>query len=223
MSTVSAGPAFGVCAERPLRADARRNRDRLLEVAAEVFAEHGLDVGVAEIARRAEVGQATLFRHFATKEDLISAVLDQRIDEMEGVISAACAIQDPSEAFAAMMLDVVRVQVRDRALVESLMGVVRTFSQPRIDEHMCKVTVEVQAILSRAQAAGAIRDDVIAEDLMSLACGVASAYIPELGRPELVERYLGIVLDGLRPAAATPLHPAPATMADLAAVQLAGT
>jgi AcrR family transcriptional regulator len=207
--------------ERPLRADARRNRDRLLEVAVEVFAEHGLDVGVAEIARRAEVGQATLFRHFATKEDLVAAVLDQRIDGMEGAIAAAGAIADPDVAFTTMLRDVVRIQVRDRALVESLIGVVQSFSQPRLEEHMRQVIAGVQAVLDRAQRAGLVRADVIAEDLMALTCGLASAYLPELERPELVERYLGVVLDGLRPGGATPLHPEPATMADLAAVRLA--
>jgi AcrR family transcriptional regulator len=206
--------------ERPLRADARRNRDRLLEVAVEVFAEHGLDVGVAEIARRAEVGQATLFRHFATKEDLVAAVLDQRIDGMEGAIAAAGAIADPDVAFTTMLRDVVRIQVRDRALVESLIGVVQSFSQPRLEEHMRQVIAGVQAVLDRAQRAGLVRADVIAEDLMALTCGLASAYLPELERPELVERYLGVVLDGLRPGGATPLHPEPATMADLAAVRL---
>jgi AcrR family transcriptional regulator len=207
--------------ERPLRADARRNRDRLLEVAVEVFAEHGLDVGVAEIARRAEVGQATLFRHFATKEDLVAAVLDQRIDGMEGAIAAAGDIADPDVAFTTMLRDVVRIQVRDRALVESLIGVVQSFSQPRLEEHMRQVVAGVQAVLDRAQRAGLVRADVIAEDLMALTCGLASAYLPELERPELVERYLGVVLDGLRPGGATPLHPDPATMADLAAVRLA--
>jgi len=205
--------------ERPLRADARRNRDRVLAVAAEMFAEQGLDVGVAEIARRAEVGSATLFRHFPTKEALIAAVFEQRLEEFETILDGVEEIEDPQEAFRTMMVRVVRAQVRDRALVQSLINVVSTFAQPRIEEHIRRVTAEVGAVLQRAQEAGVVRDDVIPEDLMALCCGVASANCAELERPDLVERYLGVILDGLRAEQPTPLHPAPATVEDIAAAQ----
>jgi AcrR family transcriptional regulator len=205
---------------RPLRADARRNRDRLLEVANAAFAEHGLDIGVAEIARRAGVGSATLFRHFATKEDLISALLEQRLDEMDAVVAAASELQDPGEAFRSMMVEVVRLQVRDRALVQCMVGVEERTAQPQINAHVERFVSGVQSLLSRAQAARVIRDDVVAEDLLAILSGIAGTPMPRLGRPELAERYLAIVLDGLRPNAPTPLHIEPAVMADLTAARL---
>jgi len=206
--------------ERPLRADARRNRDRVLAVAAEMFAEQGLDVGVAEIARRAEVGSATLFRHFPTKEALIGAVLEQRLESFEGLAEGVQDIEDPEEAFRTLMLRAVRTQVRDRGLVESLINVVQSFSQPRIEEHMQRVVADYTVVLRRAQEAGAVRDDVVAEDLMALGCGIASSYCSDLGQPEIVERYLGVILDGLRPEGATPLTPGPFTVDDVVAAQV---
>lgn len=205
--------------ERPLRADARRNHDRVLAVAAEMFAEQGLDVGVAEIARRAGVGSATLFRHFPTKEALIAAVFQQRLEEFEAILEDVDGIEDPGEAFRAMMLRIVRTQVRDQALVQALINVVSAFSEPRIEEHIRRVTASVSVVLEKAQVAGMVRDDVIAEDLMALSCGLASSQCPELERPDLVERYLGVVLDGLRPEAATTLSPGPATVEDIAAAR----
>jgi len=206
-------------AERPLRADARRNRERVLAVAAQMFAEQGHEVGVAEIARGAGVGSATLFRHFPTKEALIAAVVEQRLGEVEALLASAQEIEDPGEAFRTLMLDVVRAQVQDRALVEALIDLVHA-SSPRIEEHIERVTEGVGAILGRAQEAGLVRDDVVAGDIMALASGIASAHCPDLQRPDLVERYLGIVLDGLGPQGASPLHPGPATFDDLAAARL---
>ena len=206
-------------AERPLRADARRNRERVLAVAARMFAEQGHEVGVADIARGAGVGSATLFRHFPTKEALIAAVVEQRLGEVEALLAAAEAIEEPGEAFRTLMLDVVRVQVQDRALVEALIDVVHT-SSPRIEEHIERVTDGVGAVLGRAQEAGLVRDDVVAGDIMALASGIASAHCADLQRPDLVERYLGIVLDGLGPQGASSLHPGPATFDDLAAARL---
>src|SRR5688572_7195835 len=76
-------------AGRPMRADGRRNRERLLAAAREAFAEGGRDVGVAEIARRAGVGSATLFRHFATKDDLLAAILDEMLEQIETAMTTA--------------------------------------------------------------------------------------------------------------------------------------
>lgn len=202
---------------RPQRADARRNRERLLAVAAEVFAEQGLDVGVAEISRRSGVGSATLFRHFPTKDDLVAAVLDDRLAEMERCAAGALEIDDPWTAIATLMRDVVRLQARDVGLTEALANLVHLLSQPRLKEHRRRVTTDVGKVLERAQEAGVVREDLAAEDVLCLVCAAANAGCAQLNRSDLGERYLGVILDGMRPVGATPLAPGPPTQREISA------
>src|ERR687884_292227 len=87
-------------AARPLRADAARNRDRVLQAARDAFAQAGLDVGVEEIARRAGVGKGTLYRRFPTKEALVQAIVQDRLDELEAIAARCQAVPDAGEGFA---------------------------------------------------------------------------------------------------------------------------
>src|SRR3954465_1779085 len=101
-------------AEPSRRAPALRNRRRILDAAAEAFAERGLEVGVAEIARRAGVGAGTIFRRFATKEDLISAIVEMRVQEVLSVAEEAAADDDAAEALRRFAFALTGAQVRDR-------------------------------------------------------------------------------------------------------------
>ena len=189
---------------KPLRADAERNRLHILEAAAAAFADGGLDVPVAEIARRAGVGPGTLFRRFATKDDLVIAILEQRIQDSCDLLDAALANPDPWAGFAECMEAAVTMQVRDRGMLEAVGE--RYFGDPRVRALKEQVNPKLEALLERAQQAGVVRDDIEHQDIPVLiqAAAHAGCVMPSCD-PELSHRYLAIMLDGLRPAAATPL------------------
>ena len=164
---------------KTLRADARRNLDRLLEAASECFAEGGADVSVDEIARRAGVGHGTVFRRFPTKEALLTEVVLERIRELTRQAEAAVEAADPGPAFDRFFLFAAETYARNRALVER-------FDSCLESEEVAALEVAVGRLVWRAQRAGVLRRDVTALDVLEL--------VPAAGRhPE-------VILDGLRPA-----------------------
>jgi AcrR family transcriptional regulator len=195
---------MGTAPAKPLRADAERNRLHILEAAAAAFADGGLDVPVAEIARRAGVGPGTLFRRFPTKDDLVIAIVEQRIEDICALVDAALENPDPWAGFVECMEAAVTMQVRDRGVLEAVGE--RFFGDPRMRALKAKVNPKVAALLARAQAAGVVRDDIEHQDIPVLiqAAARAGCVMPTCDA-ELSRRYLAIMLDGLRPAAATPL------------------
>ena len=199
--------------ERPKRADALRNRDRVLDAARIAFAEGGPDVAVSEILRIAGVGSGTLFRHFPTKHDLLIAVLEQTFDEMAGSVTEALEMDDPWEALTQVLSTTAEVQSRDQAFLASVGP--ELFGEGSLRARNEAMMVQLGALVERAQAAGVVRPDLTAADLPFIIsaiggatqqCTPAAAGTP----PELWRRYLGFILDGLRPEAAHPLaEPAP--------------
>jgi AcrR family transcriptional regulator len=184
--------------EPALRADALRNRRRILDAAAEAFSEGGLDVGVAEIARRAGVGAGTLFRRFPTKEDLIFAIIEERTLEMVAAGRQALDEEDPALALRGFMFAGAEKHVRDQGFFDA--AVTRVNKEPRLRELRDEILEIAGELLRRAQAAGSVRDDVEPQDLPLLMCAAASAAAPMHGAvPELWRRYVGLILDGLRP------------------------
>ena len=181
-----------------LRSDAARNRRRILAAASELFAESGADLSVEEIARRAGVGNATVFRRFPTKEDLVVAMFEARL--LEGATRRRGGRgRDPWEGLRTAMEHIAAKQVRDRGLFEAV------GTEVIGDEHLHARHVELmgrlEAIVETAKTAGVLREDVAATDLPMLAAGAASTCQTAGGdAPELWRRYLGIMLDGLRPA-----------------------
>lgn len=206
--------------ERPRRADALRNRERLLEVAQDAFAELGPDASVAEIARRAGVGAGTLFRHFPTKDDLIAAVLERTFDEMTSTVDEALAMDDAWEGVVHVITGTAERQACDRTFLQSVGP--DLFSQPRFRERNERILGQLGSLLQRAQRAGQVREDLTPEDLPFIlaAVGGATEQCPAgiTGcSPDLWRRYLAVVLDGMRPAAAHPLPAGPPTMEQLMA------
>lgn len=195
---------MGTAPAKPLRADAERNRLHILEAAAAAFADGGLDVPVAEIARRAGVGPGTLFRRFPTKDDLVIAIVEQRIDDICDVVDAALANPDPWAGFVECMEAAVAMQVRDRGVLEAVGE--RFFGDPRMHALKERINPKVSALLARAQQAGVVRDDIEHADISVLIQAAArSGCVMPSCDPGLARRYLAIILDGLRPAAATRL------------------
>ena len=203
----------GAGADTALRADARRNLERILEAAAGVFAEQGLDASVADVAARAGVGTATIFRRFPHKDDLVAAVVERRVRELVAAAHAA-ADSDDAEAFRRFLQHAVELRLEDRCFCEAegtaLAG------RERLGAVVAELRTSVRLVLERAQAAGHVRRDVKVEDIPLLVAAVAHAgrlLGPE--HPGRWRRYLDILVDGLRPEGATPLTRRAPTAAEL--------
>jgi AcrR family transcriptional regulator len=179
-----------------LRTDAQRNRDRIVAAAREAFAEEGLDVGVEQIARRAGVGMGTLYRRFPTKESLVHAIFEQRIDDLQPVIDDALAGDDPWQGFVDVLLATVAQHAEDRGFLQ--MVVLRLGPGVVPNDVRRRFFAPLEDLMARAQRAGSMREDVGAADLPAIArMAAASALVPDdQGRD--CRRHVGLLLEGLR-------------------------
>jgi AcrR family transcriptional regulator len=184
--------------ERELRADARRNRERLIEAAQLLFRERGLDVSVAEIAEAAEVGRGTLFRNFASKQALIEAIVAERMYEAAAYGQDLLQSEDPGDALFDFLAQMVGRQQLDRALFEAID---ETWLGKETIAPAHRAVFEVlERLLVRAQEAGAVRGDVGALDLLMMfkgACHAATAYAHV--EPAAIERHLDLIRASVRP------------------------
>ncbi|MFI5533075.1 TetR/AcrR family transcriptional regulator [Kitasatospora sp. NPDC051853] len=184
--------------DRPLRADAARNRARLLAAATEVFTTRGTAVPTEEIARAAGVGVGTLFRHFPTKEALLQAVMVGRLEEVAARVAELAAGQDPADAFFGCF----------RLVVESSVGkgeFTRALAEAGVDAHAAlhgpseAIRGGLTALLESAQRAGAVRPGLAVPELIALLVA-AGAAVERLGTDaEARDRVLTVITDGLRP------------------------
>jgi AcrR family transcriptional regulator len=166
-------------AAKPLRSDARRNRERLLEVARAAFAADGLSVPLDEIARRAGVGPGTLYRHFPAKEVLFEAVLQDRLQRLADEAWALRDAPDPGAALLGFIDRLVAEATLKKDLVDALASAGTEISAG-LAETGARIRAGVEQLLVRAQASGAIRDDIGVEDLMTI---VASMLFALRARP----------------------------------------
>jgi AcrR family transcriptional regulator len=189
--------AVDVSQTRPLRADARRNRERVLEAARAAFGAEGSDVSLDEIARRAGVGPGTIYRHFATKEALFEAVVFHRIGELIEEARALSDDPDPGHAFSSFVERLGREGARKRDLVEALAddGIQLQLGGAPIVRALTDVLAE---LLRRAQRAGAVRSDISVDDVLVLLTGVAYAICHSGADDERTRQLLAIMYDGLR-------------------------
>jgi AcrR family transcriptional regulator len=161
--------------DRPLRADARRNRARVLEVAEEVFEKEGLTVPVEDIARRAGLGVGTVYRHFPTKEALFEAIIINRVEHLAAEATALVDAEDPGAAFFEFFETLIRKVVLNKAVGEVLateMG--RDLAT--LSTAANKVLRDAQdVLLRRAQDAGAVRADLTGADLKAIMIGIVTA------------------------------------------------
>ena len=199
-----------------LRADAERNRQRLLDAAREIFAERGLDVTLDEIARRAGVGTGTAYRRFPNKNALIEALMVGRIRELESIAKECVADADPWRGLTRYFERALALQAADRGLKDAL------FSAGRGGEEVARargaLAPVVAQLVRRAVDAGVVRSDFATTDVPLINFMLNT--VVDLGHgvePELWRRYLAIVLDGLRPReqGEEPLPVAPLDVAGL--------
>jgi len=192
--------------EKPLRADAQRNRKRVLEVAHAVFASEGIAVPIDEIARRAGFGVGTLYRHFPTKEALFGAVI---IDHVERVLETARALatsSDPGHALLGCLIRIVEEGGVKRHLFDALAGA-EFPEKARYEELKHELERTIEVLLVRAQKARAVRRDVDIDDVLALLTGAFAAVDRRAGDRLTNARLLALVFDGLRTSAVTTAPP----------------
>lgn len=196
--------------DRPLRADAARNRARLIAAAHDVFAERGLDATMDEIARRAGVGVGTAYRRFRNRDDLISALFDERLEQFMGLLDEALADGDSWHALSGFLERSMEMQAQDRGFKELLLQSVE--GRERVRQFRAQVRPLVGELMRRAREAGELRPDVGEDDvvLVSLMTGAVADFSVAV-EPQLWRRALALQLDGLRARRdrATPLPVGP--------------
>lgn len=194
---------------RPLRADAARNRRQLLDAAETVFAERGLAASVADIAARAGVAKGTVFRHFATKEDLIASIVCEHITALTDAAKGLAGAPDPGAAlrdFLVIAAD--QRRQHDLTFLQTASDGDPAVGRAREDLH-CALGV----LVDRARDAGVLRPDITETDVFLLMC--APVHVTDNladPPPMLWRRYLAIIFDGLRPEGAHPLPEPPPTL-----------
>lgn len=201
-----------------LRQDAQRNRERILAGARELFASDGVDASVEEITRHAGVGMGTLYRHFGTKEDLVDAVLEDALDTYVELARQAVEEADASAAFTTFLERVLELHAGNRCLLQVIASSER--GRARAQATRERVQPLVRRLVERAQAADALRPDFTAEDVPVVLRSLGRIVeMTDEGPPDLWRRYLSMLLDGLRPHAATPLPAPPLSAAQVAALR----
>lgn len=182
---------------RPLRADAERNRARILAAAAEVFASQGLDATLHDVAEHAGVGVGTVYRRFPDKEALVEALFEDKLKQLSDLAEEACAKQDAWSALVDFLHAVVSLQSGNRGLQEVMHG--SGYGQERVAAARSALMPLLASILTRAQEQGSARSDVEAGDLPVILLMLSSLALYTYDtRPDAWERYLDLLLDGLR-------------------------
>lgn len=187
---------------RLLRADAERNRQRILAAAAELFTERGLEPSLDDVARHAGVGVGTVYRRFPDKASLADALFDERIDALVALAEEAQAEPDAWAALVSFLERSGEMLVTNRGLRQILM-----FAAEGHDRGICardRMRPAIESLIERAQADGQVRADLKATDVPMIEFMVAAAaeYAWQV-RPTVWRRYLALILDALRPASAS--------------------
>ena len=184
-------------AEKPLRKDAERNRQRIMEAARDLFAKRGLEVTMDDIADHAGVGVGTVYRRFADRELLIDALFEDSFERMLTLAEDSLQIEDPWEGFVHFLEGALEMQASNRGLKGLLFSTAH--GRERVAEARARITPVASQVLRRAQKAGVVRRDITDTDmpLLSLSLGTANDFAGHI-EPEIWRRYLGILLDGLR-------------------------
>lgn len=201
---------------RPLRADAERNRRRILAAASRVFAERGLGASLDEVAVAAEVGVGTVYRRFGDKDGLIEALVEDKIGAVVDLAHACLEDPDPWEGFARFFRGMCAINAQDRGLKEILFSSASGGEMARRGrDSIAPVAIQ---LLRRAQEAGAVRPDLAGSDmpLLHFAVGHAADRTRDVA-PEVWERMATVILDGLRVRrdAPTPMVADPLALADI--------
>jgi AcrR family transcriptional regulator len=190
-------PESALSSQRPLRRDAERNRQRILDAAHVVFAAHGLSASHDDIADEAGVGVGTVYRRFPDKEQLIDALFEARIEEIADAARAAADHPDPWEALVALLMRMQEMQSEDRGLKEIVLGGARGAKRGQVARSLIEPLVA--RVLQRAKDANVVRSDIELTDLplIQLAIGTIAESSRDIA-PDVWRRMMTVVVDGLR-------------------------
>jgi AcrR family transcriptional regulator len=177
---------------RPLRADARRNRERILKAARAVFADQGIHSQIDDVAKRAKVGVGTVYRHFPTKEALLDALVRERFEEIAGFAREALEREDAWEGFCELIWRAAERNAADLAFCEA----VAFADQSSVVEDV-GLARSTDELMERAMAQGQMRPDATQADVPMMMCG-ASSVMRLSPTPDAWRRYLTLMLDGMR-------------------------
>ncbi|WP_203236972.1 TetR/AcrR family transcriptional regulator [Nocardia panacis] len=182
---------------KPLRADAARNRDKLLTAATAVFGERGLDAPLEHIARRAEVSIGTLYAHFPTREAFFDAIFPQRLAALDRIAEAALAEPDAWSGFVHFLEGLYALQAQDRGLNDALAQ--RYPEAKGVAEACGRGIVNAERIMERAKRSGRLRADYGLADLAALTSAISQIIRDSSGdEPGAWQRFLALYLGGLR-------------------------
>jgi AcrR family transcriptional regulator len=204
----AAGAEPGASSRPALRADAERNRQRLLAAAREMFAERGLDVPIEDIARHAGVGVATLYRRFPTRADLIAGAFEAKMTAYADAVAQALANPDPWAGFCGYIERVCAMQADDRGFASVLCMSIPT--DERFEAERERAYNNFLELVSRAQAAGGLRNDFVAEDLVILLMANAGVVAGTAGdAPGTWRRFAAYMIQAFSADSAAALPPPP--------------
>jgi AcrR family transcriptional regulator len=181
---------------RPLRADARRNRDRLLDVASDAFAEYGVEASLEEIARQAGVGIGTLYRHYPSRDALVEAVFRRSVDQLVDDASELLETMPPEQALSEWMRRFVALVAAKKGLATHLKSVLSEDSALFAYSHE-RMNSAMQGLVEAAVASGAVRPDIAPADLLSALSG-ACLMSDGPGWQDQACRITALLMDGLR-------------------------
>jgi AcrR family transcriptional regulator len=203
---------------KPLRADAARNRDAIVAVARDVFAEQGLEAPLEAIAARAGVGIATLYRRFPTREKLVGAALVDKVTEYVDAARRALAVPDPWAGFAGCVEQICELQAGDRGLSDLLSMTLAADEQ--VEQLRRTANDLLITVIDRAKAQGTLREDFVGEDLVLLLIATATImHVTRADAPDAWRRFVALALDSFR-SRGTPRLPEPPTTAQITRAML---
>lgn len=179
--------------DKPMRADARRNRARILDAAVAVFAERGASASTEEVAARAGVAIGTVFRHFPTKPDLLKAVVMSLQDGLVADVDALAGAPDAT-ALREFCARVLAVGTENREVFARL---AETGARVHVGDALSRLRPAVDGLVERARAAGGVRADLLTEELIALLSAVCQEAMAEGWDARLRERTLGLLFEGL--------------------------
>ena len=199
MGTIPAANGDTTATPRAMRADARRNHERLLTEARSAFATHGTDASLEDVARRAGVGIGTLYRHFPNRHALLSAVFEEAVGDLLTRSHELLGSPEPCKALVTWLREIVTHAGEYRGLAHALMSATSddTSALARCSGPIREAGA---ALLARAQEAGTVRAEVAIGDLLQLTHAIALAAEESPADPELPDRLLTLTLRGLKPA-----------------------